>query len=95
MFVGRGQGQITRGGGVRDVPGDGVEQGVVLRSGAQHGVTPAGRLIDPGGQVAWRALAEVGQDNGAVGEDCAKVLAIQDAVHADLPSDCSWLYRSS
>ena len=52
--------------GVRDIPGDSVEEGVKLGSRVQHGISPASRLVNPGSQIARTARAEIGHDDRAV-----------------------------
>ena len=74
-----------RGRGVRDIPGDSVEEGVILGSRVQYGISPASRLVNPGSQIARTARAEIGHDDRAVSEQRAEMLAIQDPVHVDLP----------
>jgi hypothetical protein len=53
---------------VRHIPGDSVEEGVILGSRVQHGISPASRLVNPSSQVARTARAEIGHDDRAVSE---------------------------
>ena len=61
------------------------EEGVILGSRVQYGISPASRLVNPGSQIARTARAEIGHDDRAVSEERAEMLAIQDPVHVDLP----------
>ena len=85
LIVGHCDGRSIRGRGVRDIPGDSVEEGVILGSRVQYGISPASRLVNLGSQIARTARAEIGHDDRAVSEERAEMLAIQDPVHVDLP----------
>ena len=85
LIVGHGHGPSIRGRGVRAVPGDSVEQGVILRPRVQDGVSPPSRLVNPGSQIARTARAQIGHDYRAVSEQRTEMLAIQDPVHVDPP----------
>ena len=95
LIVGHRHGRSVRGRGGPAIPGDGVEQGVILRPRVQDGISPARRPVNPGSQITRTARDEIRHHDRTVSEQRTEMLAIQDLVHVELPPAAHDCLRST